>query len=109
MSPSGVGADPAKCQQVKDWPVPRDLHELSSFVELCSYYRRHIRGFTELDAPLYELATKGTDFEWTKRRDEALKAALSSAPILWFSREDGQWYLNTDASDVGTGAVLSQM
>ena len=52
--------DPTKCQQVRDWLVPRDLHEGRSFVGLCSYYRRHIQGFTELAAPLYELATKGT-------------------------------------------------
>ena len=79
---------------------------------LCSYYRRHIQGFTELAAPLYELATKGTDFEWTERRNEAfgqLKKALTSAPILGFPREEGLWYLDTNASDVGTGAVLSQI
>ena len=101
-----------KCQQVRDWPVPRDLHEVRSFVGLCSYYKRHIQGFTELAAPLYELATKGTEFEWTDRRHEAfgqLKNALTSALILGFPREDGLWYLDTDASDVGTGAVLSQV
>ena len=112
VSAAGIGADPTKCQQVRDWPVPRDLHEVRSFVGLCSYYRRHIQGFTELAAPLYELATKGTEFEWTDRRHEAfgqLKNALTSAPILGFPREDGLWYLDTDASDVGTGAVLSQV
>ena len=112
VSAAGIGADPAKCQQVRDWPVPRDLHEVRSFVGLCSYYRRHIQGFTELTAPLYDLATKGTDFEWTERRNKAfrqLKNALTSAPILGFPREEGLWYLDTDASDVGTGAVLSQM
>ena len=67
VSAAGIGADPAKCQQVRDWPVPRDLHEVRSFVGPCSYYRRHIQGFTELAAPLYELATKGTNFEWTER------------------------------------------
>ena len=94
------------------WPVPRDLHEVRSFVRLCSYYRRHIQGFTELAALLYELVTKGTDFEWTERRKEAfrqLKNALTSAPILGFPREEGLWYLDTDASDVGTGVVLSQI
>ena len=70
VSAAGIGADPAKCEQVRDWPVPRDLHEVRSFVGLCSYYRRHIQGFTELAAPLYELATKGTDFKWTERRNE---------------------------------------
>ena len=69
-------------------------------------------GFHGAGRPLYELATKGTDFEWTDRRHEAfgqLKNALTSAPILGFPREDGLWYLDTDASDVGTGAVLSQV
>ena len=108
MSTAGIGADPAKCQQVRDWPVPLDLHEVRSFVGLCSYYRKHIQGFTEVAAPLYELATKGTDFEWTDRRHEAF-GQLTSAPILGFPRENGLWYLDTDASDVGTGAVLSQV
>ena len=112
ISAVGIRADPAKCRQVRDWPVPRDLHEVWSFVGLCSYYRRHIQGFTELAAPLYELATKGTDFEWTKRRNEAfsqLKNALKSAPILGFPSEKGLWYLDTDAIDVGMGAGLSQI
>ena len=103
VSASGVGADPAKCQQVRDWPVPRDLHEVRSFVGLCSYFRRHIYGFTELATPLYELATKGRNEAFNE-----LKATLTSAPILGFPWEDGPWYLDTDASDVGTGAVLSQ-
>ena len=106
VSAAGIGADPA-CQQVRDWLVPRDPHEVRSFVGLCSYYRRHIQGFTELAAPLYELATKGTDFEWTDRRHKAfsqLKNALTSAPILGFLREEGLWYLDTDAS----GAVPFQ-
>ena len=112
MSAAEIGADPAKCQQVRDWPVPRDLHEVRSSVGLCSYYRRHIQGFTELAAPLKELATKGKDFEWTERRHEArgqLKNALTSVPILRFPREVGLSHLDTDASNVGTGAVLSQI
>ena len=44
---AGIGVDRAKCQQVRDWPVPRDLHEVRSFVGLCLYYRRQIQGFTE--------------------------------------------------------------
>ena len=112
VSARGIGANPAKCQQVRAWPIPRDLHEVRLFVRLCSYYQRYIQGFTELAAPLYELATKGTEFEWTARRDEAfekLKAALTSVPVLGFPKEEGEWYLDMNASEVGTGAVLSQM
>ena len=83
-------------------PVPWDLQEVRSFVGLYSYYRWHIQEFTELAAPLYELATKGMEFEWTAQWDgafEKLKAALTSAPMLGFPNE---WYLNTGASEVGT-------
>ena len=48
---------------------------------------------------------------WTERRNEAfkqLKASLTEAPVLGFPHKEGQWYLDTDSSDVGTGAVLSQ-
>ena len=85
MSAAGVGADTAKCQQVKDWPVSRDLHEVQSFVGLCLYYRRHIRGFTELAAPLYELATKGMDFEWKKQRDKAFNELKAASTSYWDS------------------------
>ena len=43
------------------------------------------------------------------RHSRQLKNAMTSAPILGFPREEGLWYLDTDASDVGTGAVLSQI
>ena len=97
---------------MRNWPVQRDLHELWSFIGLNSYYRRHIQGFTQLADPLYELATKGRDLEWTARRDEAfeqLKTALTSLPMLGFPQEQGQWCLDTDSSVSGTEAVLSQM
>ena len=100
IGPTRDGGIEAKSQKVPAIPggnsIPQDLHEVRSFVGLCSYYRRHIRGFTELAAPLYKLPTKGT-------------AALTSAPILGFPREEALWYLYTDTSDVGTGAMLSQM
>ena len=112
VSAKRIRADPAKCQQVRAWPVPMDLYEVRSFVGLSSYYWRHIQGLTELAAPLYELATKGTEFEWMAQGDEAfekLKAALTSESMLGFPKEEGEWYLDTDASEVGTGAVLSQI
>ena len=64
-SARGIGADPLKFEQVRTWPVPRDLHDIQSFMGMCSYYRRHILGFTELAAPQYGLTTKGIDFEFS--------------------------------------------
>ena len=76
----------SKCRQVKDCPIPQDLHKVRSFMGLCSYYRRHICGFTELAALLYELATKMTEFDWKDRGNEAfneLKTALTLARTGW--------------------------
>ena len=94
VSAAGVRADPAKCQQVKDWPVSRDLHEVQSFVGLCLYYRRHIRGFTELAARLYELATKGMDFEWKKQRDKAFNELKAASTSYW----DSPWKMGCGIS-----------
>ena len=107
VSAAGIGADPAKCQKVRDWPVPRDLHEVRSFVGLCSYYRRHIQGFTELADPCASWRPRG---QTSKGRNEgtrhSLKNALTSAPILGFPREEGLWY--PDSGRRGTGHCLWQ-
>ena len=75
MSAAGIGPDPAKCQQARDWPVPRDLHEVRSYVGLCSYYRRHIQGSKELAAPLYELRESGNQRCWDTGRQAVVAAA----------------------------------
>ena len=85
--PRGIGADPDMCEQVRAWHLPRDLHEIQMFVSLCSYYSRQIPWFTELAAPLYELAIKGTDFKWTNqwhRTFDSSKTTRIHAPILGF-------------------------
>ena len=88
---------------MKASPVPKDLQDVRSFIGLSSYYQRHIPGYTELAAPQYELARKGTEFEWTDWWDEGFES-LKAGLILGFPREEGQWYLDMDASEVGTGA-----
>ena len=93
------------------WPTPRNLTELRSFVGLCSYYRRFISGFANLAAPLHALTRKNARFSWGIEQEEAfnqLKERLTSAPILGMPRDEGTYYLDTDASDIGLGAVLSQ-
>ena len=61
VSARGIGGE--RWGEVGAWPLPKDLHDVHSFVGLCSYYRRHIPEFTELAGSLYELAMLGTDFQ----------------------------------------------
>ena len=97
---------------MRDWPPPSDLKELRSFVGFCSYYRRFIDGFAELASPLTNLTKKSVRFRWSEDCEtafEELKLRLVSAPVLGMPNDNDKFVLDTDASDVAIGAVLSQM
>ena len=92
--------------------MPRNAKEVRRFLGLCTYYRRFIRSFPDVARPLHELTEKGQSFEWTKACEESfeqLKDALVSAPVLAYPRTTEPFLLDTDASNVGVGAVLSQV
>ena len=110
----GVHCDPAKADAVRDWETPTTVTEIRSFLGLASYYRRFVPKFSTMASPLTELTKKGQAFEWTDSCDEAfriLKQKLIESPVLSYpSRSDGDMFvLDTDASDTGIGAVLSQI
>ncbi|MCO5552774.1 hypothetical protein L7F22_006291 [Adiantum nelumboides] len=58
VSKGGVRMDPAKIKAIQDWPEPVNLHEIRSFLGLCSYYRRFIRFFAKIATPLHDLTRK---------------------------------------------------
>ena len=112
ISEKGIATDPIKTEAVVQWPVPRNVKELRSFIGLSSYYRRFVKDFANIAAPLHELQKQGRPFRWTSEAQEAfetLKGALASPPILAMPNDTGQFVLDTDASDVAIGAVLSQV
>ena len=87
------------------------VQEVRSFVGLCSYYRRFLRGFATIAAPLHDLTRKGRAFSWTRNCQDAfeeLKKCLTSQPVVGIFRNEGELYLDTDANNEGLGAVLSQ-
>ena len=111
VSAAGVATCEDKIKAIKEWPIPTCVKEVRSFVGLASYYRRYVKSFSSICAPLHKLTEKGVSFKWTTECQKAfdtLKEALSSAPILGYPNATDQWYLDCDASSVGTGAVLSQ-
>ena len=112
VTPEGVHCDPKKIQAVRDWPVPQNVTEVRSFLGLASYYRRFIPSFAEIASALTALTGAGVKFQWTKACQDSfdqLKELLVSSPVLAYPKEEGQFVLDTDASDTGIGAVLSQM
>ena len=112
VSAEGIQTDPAKIEAIVDWPTPVTKTQVRSFLGLAQYYRRFVQGFSGIAAPLNKLAEKSARFEWTKDCEEAfntLKQALSSAPILGYPMAEGQYILDTDASNFAIGGVLSQV
>uniref|UniRef100_A0A3Q3KZ30 Gypsy retrotransposon integrase-like protein 1 n=1 Tax=Mastacembelus armatus TaxID=205130 RepID=A0A3Q3KZ30_9TELE len=111
VSERGVATDPAKVAVVKDWPPPSNIAELRSFLGLASYDRRFVKDFSSIAGPLHQLTNKGQRFEWSEYCTAAfqqLKAALVYAPVLEYSDPGQPFLLDTDASSMGVGAVLSQ-
>ncbi|ROT80779.1 hypothetical protein C7M84_000488 [Penaeus vannamei] len=108
----GVRMDPLKVSAMVSWPVPRTVAELRSFLGLCTYYRRFVQGFATIAAPLYQLTRKGASFVWDEACHQtfvALKQALVEAPVLPYPDPSLPYIIDTDASQEGVGAVLSQL
>ncbi|CAI5646298.1 unnamed protein product [Oreochromis niloticus] len=111
ISAQGIATDPAKVAAVRDWPTPSNVKELRSFLGLASYYRRFIKGFATTASPLHRLTDKGQPFGWSDACAAAftqLKEALTRAPVLAYPDARQPFIVDTDASNVGVGAVLSQ-
>jgi hypothetical protein len=115
VSAAGIKVDEKKIEAIKKWPRPRTVREVRSFVGLASYYRRFVKNFAAVAAPLTALMTpaveKSAHLPWEVEEEQAfckLKRALCSTPILIAPDPDGDFVLNTDASQIGLGAVLQQ-
>jgi len=112
ISERGIATDPAKVERVKNWPVPKSVHDVRTFTGFANYYRRYVPDFASTAKPLYRLTDKTIPFDWTyecQQAFDALRIKLITAPILSFPQQEGQMILDTDASNVGIGCVLSQV
>lgn len=108
---TGLSVDPEKVSAILNIPIPRNVSEIRRVVGLASWYRRFIPSFSTVVAPMTELTQKNRPFIWTERCDEALttiKQHLISAPILTCPDFNRPFFVETDASDYGLGAILSQ-
>lgn len=109
----GIRTDPKKLKAIQDWPTPANTTDVRAFHGLASYYRKFIRHFSEIAAPLTSLTGTKSNFAWTPEAEssfQALKEALTSPPVLQPFRDalETRTRITTDASDVAVGAELSQ-
>ena len=84
ISKEGVEVDPQKVDAVKQWPRPTSVTEIRSFLGLAGYYRRFVKDFSRVAAPLTRLTQKNVKFQWSKDCENnflELKRHLTSAPV----------------------------
>ena len=107
----GLQLDDEDIRTVKNWPRPTSTKHVEQFLGLMNYHRSFMKDYAHLAVPLYELTGKNP-FVWKTKHEEAfeeVKIALTQAPVLGLPNKTDQFVLDTDASDVAVGAVVSQL
>ena len=63
VTKEGISIDPEKIKEIEEWPVPKDVTDVRSFMGITGYYRRFIEGFSRIANPITSLHNKGKKFE----------------------------------------------
>jgi len=110
ISPDSLQMDPAKIQAIHDWPTPRKVREIQSFLGFANFYRRFIAEYSNMTVPLTRLTRKDAKWTWMPACEEAfglLKESFILAPILHHFDPSLPPIVKTDASDYAIASILS--
>ncbi|XP_016192240.1 uncharacterized protein LOC107633120 [Arachis ipaensis] len=111
VSKQGIVVDHSKVEVVMDWGQPTSVTKIRSFFGLAGYYRRFIKGFSQIALPMTKLTRKDAPFVWTSECEEsfqALKQKLTTVPVLMLPKPNEPFEVYCDASLKGLGCVLMQ-
>ena len=118
LSAVGVQPNNNKVKAILEFPIQTDRKSVRRFIGMINFYRRHIRDLAAVARPLSALTRKDkttrreVQFKWTtecKRVFSVMKEKLSTAPVLRPPDLDRHFYVWSDASLEGFGAVLEQL
>ncbi|QRW24722.1 Retrotransposable element Tf2 protein [Rhizoctonia solani] len=111
ISPAGFSMDQKKIEAVTSWPTPKTVKQVQAFLGFVNYLRQFIPNFSSVARPLHNLTRKETPWSWGNLEEAAfqeLKILVTKLPVLIHSNPGLPYYLETDASGVAMGAILSQ-
>ena len=111
VSAGGVQVDKEKVKAIQEWPTPTNAAQVRSFHGLAGFYRRFMKDFSSIAAPLTEVIKKHVGFKWGQSQEEAfqlIKAKLTNPPLLALPKFNKPFEVECDASGVGIGTVLMQ-
>jgi hypothetical protein len=115
ITQDGIKPDPTLTKAVSDFPQPKTIKDVQSFLGLSGYYRRFIKDYAKIAEPLIEqlrqLKEKNYHLNWTTKCTtafETLKKKLTNAPIMSTPNFNEPFILELDACEYGLGAVLAQ-
>ena len=103
--------DPIKLAGIQDWPTPSTVKQVRSFLGLGNFYRKFISHYSDITKPLNDLTKKDKKFEWTNKCQESfdtLKQHFTKEPMLLMPNHSKPFQIESDASKVATGAILTQ-
>jgi hypothetical protein len=111
VNKQGIRPDPKRVEAGQTWPIPKNVHDVKSFLGLVNHFRKFIEHYSKIAVHLTNLTKKSHPWVWTSRCQDAfefLKQKLTEALLLCTPDKTLSYEVVTDASDLGLGGVFLQ-
>ena len=111
LSADEIQIDPARVKAIEEMPAPTKIKSVESFLGLVNYYRRYVRILSKVEAPLRD-EIFNLEFIWTKDSQQSfneINKSIALNSVLAYPDPSATFVVDSDASDVKLGAVISQI
>ncbi|QRW25134.1 Retrotransposable element Tf2 protein [Rhizoctonia solani] len=111
ITPEGISMEKEKIKAVQEWKEPKTVKQLQSFIGFANFYRHFIKDFSTIVKPLTLLTRQEVKWKWGEAEQQAfdrVNEEIGKDPVLIHPDAQKPYFLETDASGVAMGAVLSQ-